>query len=84
MNPRRMNRFNDMPEMVSRVLELNSNEVNTKNVFLATGIWSIDANIFGETNFMSSSTIDRQIPNIPADEMNVDDEEWNEEEMNWK
>lgn len=79
MNPGHVIRFNDIQAMVSRALELSVNEVNIKNGLRATGIWLLDAKIFGETDFMPSTTTDRENPNVPADEMHVYHEERNEE-----
>ena len=67
--------------MVARALELGASEVNIKSGSKATGIWSIDPNIFQDIDFLPSSTTDRPCPDI-NDNLNAERKEVVEVEGN--
>ena len=65
----------DIPAMFSQELEIGMTEINIKYGFRSTCIWPMDADIFQEIDFASSSTTDLPDPEMDLDEMHpsVDD-----------
>lgn len=71
-NPGRPMTIFDLPQIISRSLELGATEQNIKSGFAKCGIWPLDADVFQDADYLPSLVTDRPEPQLPQVEAPLD------------